>query len=57
MQWREEELTNDKFKAAYRDSARISESEHKFKMTEMIKAQMEAARTQVEEKCYKIKSS
>uniref|UniRef100_K3ZNQ1 Uncharacterized protein n=1 Tax=Setaria italica TaxID=4555 RepID=K3ZNQ1_SETIT len=45
MQWREEELTNSKFKAAYLDPTRISEPEYKLKMTEMIKAQMEAAQT------------
>uniref|UniRef100_K3YCE6 Ubiquitin-like protease family profile domain-containing protein n=1 Tax=Setaria italica TaxID=4555 RepID=K3YCE6_SETIT len=56
MQWREEELTNDKFKAAYRDPARISKSKHKFQMTETIKAQMEAARTQVEKNAIKSKA-
>uniref|UniRef100_K3YDU7 Ubiquitin-like protease family profile domain-containing protein n=1 Tax=Setaria italica TaxID=4555 RepID=K3YDU7_SETIT len=34
MQWKEEELTNDKYLAAYLDPARISELEHKFELNE-----------------------
>uniref|UniRef100_K4AKE0 Uncharacterized protein n=1 Tax=Setaria italica TaxID=4555 RepID=K4AKE0_SETIT len=53
MQWEEEELTHDRFKVAYIDPARISEPEHKLKMTEMIKAQIEAAVTQAEKDAIK----
>uniref|UniRef100_K3Z0W9 Ubiquitin-like protease family profile domain-containing protein n=1 Tax=Setaria italica TaxID=4555 RepID=K3Z0W9_SETIT len=44
------------FKVAYLDPARISEQEHKLKMTEMIKAQMEAAQTQAEKNAIKLKA-
>uniref|UniRef100_K3ZV78 Ubiquitin-like protease family profile domain-containing protein n=1 Tax=Setaria italica TaxID=4555 RepID=K3ZV78_SETIT len=56
MQWSEEELTHGRFKVAYLDPSRISEPEHKLKMTETIKAQIEAAATQAEEDAIKIKA-
>uniref|UniRef100_K4A4Z7 Fe2OG dioxygenase domain-containing protein n=1 Tax=Setaria italica TaxID=4555 RepID=K4A4Z7_SETIT len=56
MQWREEELAHGRFKVAYLDPARISEPEHKLKMTETIKAQIEAAETQAEKNAIKIKA-
>uniref|UniRef100_K3YY57 Uncharacterized protein n=1 Tax=Setaria italica TaxID=4555 RepID=K3YY57_SETIT len=43
MQWREKELTYDRFKVAYLNPARISEPEHKLIMTKTIKAQIEYA--------------
>uniref|UniRef100_K4AJF4 Ubiquitin-like protease family profile domain-containing protein n=1 Tax=Setaria italica TaxID=4555 RepID=K4AJF4_SETIT len=53
MQWREEELTHDRFKVAYLDPAHISEPEHKLKMTETIKAQIEVAEIQAEKDAIK----
>uniref|UniRef100_K3XQZ5 Uncharacterized protein n=1 Tax=Setaria italica TaxID=4555 RepID=K3XQZ5_SETIT len=53
MQWREEELTHGRFKVAYLDPTRISEPEHKLKITEMIKAQIEVAETQAEKDAIK----
>ncbi|RCV30489.1 hypothetical protein SETIT_6G099200v2 [Setaria italica] len=53
MQWREEELMHGRFKVAYLDPTRISEPEHKLKMMETIKTQIEGANTQAKKDAIK----